>query len=177
MTKSFRFLGALEFGVDSERQSDSQTITGPTFAIELPIFNQGQARIARTESALRKTQKKLEALVVEIRSQVRGLSDQLESKRAIARFYKDELLPNQARILNQSLLNYNAMVVGNFELFTAKAEETQTERESIEAAKEYWITRTELERAVGGNLNRPGPGGKNSLSRLGSGPPSAAKDN
>jgi outer membrane protein, heavy metal efflux system len=160
MTKGFRFLGALEFGVDSERQSDSQTITGPTFAIELPIFNQGQARIARTESALRQAQKKFEALVVEVRSQVKGLLDQLESKRAIARFYQEDLLPNEARILNQSLLNYNAMVVGNFELFTAKAEETQTERESIEAAKEYWITRAELERAVGGNLNRPESGEK-----------------
>jgi len=41
LTKDFRFLGALDFGLDSERSSDSQTITGPTFAIELPIFNQG----------------------------------------------------------------------------------------------------------------------------------------
>jgi outer membrane protein, heavy metal efflux system len=50
LTKAFRLLGALDFGIESERETDSQTRTGPTFAIELPIFNQGQARIARGEA-------------------------------------------------------------------------------------------------------------------------------
>jgi outer membrane protein, heavy metal efflux system len=174
LTKDFRFLGALEFGVDSERQSDSQTITGPTFAIELPIFNQGQARIARSEAALRQAQKKLEALVVEVRSQVRELLDELESKREIARFYQEELLPNEARILSQSILNYNAMAIGNFELFTAKTEEKQAEREYIDAIKEYWITRAELERALGGNINRPGQGENKSVTPPGTALSSAA---
>ena len=153
LTKAFRLLGALDFGIESERETDSQTRTGPTFAIELPIFNQGQARIARGEAALRQSQDKFEALAVDIRSQIRELRDELTSKREIARFYKDELLPGQRRILNESLLNYNAMEIGNFELFTTKAEEARTEREYIEAVRDYWITRAELERAVGGNLS------------------------
>ena len=152
LTKSFRLLGALDFGVESERETDSQTRTGPRFAIELPIFNQGQARIARGEAALRQAQDKFEALAIDIRSQIRELRDELTSKREIARFYQDELLPGQRRILNESLANYNAMEIGNFELFTTKAEEARTEREYVEAARDYWITRAELERAVGGNL-------------------------
>jgi cobalt-zinc-cadmium efflux system outer membrane protein len=152
LTKAFRLLGALDFGIESERETDSQTRTGPTFAIELPIFNQGQARIARGEAALRQSQDRFEALAVDIRSQIRELRDELASKREIARFYKDELLPGQRRILNESLINYNAMAIGNFELFTTKAEEARTEREYIEAVRDYWMTRAELERAVGGNL-------------------------
>ena len=153
LTKAFRLLGALDFGVESERETDGQTRTGPTFAIELPIFNQGQARIARGEAALRQSQDRFEALAVDIRSQIRELRDELASKREIARFYKDELLPGQRRILNESLINYNAMAIGNFELFTTKAEEARTEREYIEAVRDYWMTRAELERAVGGNLS------------------------
>ena len=153
LTKAFRLLGALDFGMESERETDSQTRTGPTFAIELPIFNQGQARIARGEAALRQSQDRFEALAVDIRSQIRELRDELTSKREIARFYKDELLPGQRRILNESLINYNAMAIGNFELFTTKAEEARTEREYIEAVRDYWITRAELERAAGGNLS------------------------
>jgi cobalt-zinc-cadmium efflux system outer membrane protein len=49
-------------------------------------------------------------------------------------------------------MNYNAMEIGNFELFTTKAEEARTEREYVEAVRDYWITRAELEHAVGGNL-------------------------
>src|SRR3984893_11076368 len=153
LTKSFRLLGALDFGVNSERETDSQTRTGPSFAIELPIFNQGQARIARGEAALRQAQDKFEALAIDVRSQIRELRDELASKRDIARFYQEELLPGQRRILNKSLINYNAMAIGNFELFTTKAEEARTEREYLEAVRDYWITRAELERAVGGNLN------------------------
>jgi len=152
LTKAFRLVGALDFGVESERETDSQTRTGPRFAIELPIFNQGQARIARGEAALRQAQDKFEALAIDVRSQIRELRDELANKREIARFYQDELLPGQRRILNESLMNYNAMEIGNFELFTTKAEEARTEREYLEAVRDYWITRAELERAVGGNL-------------------------
>jgi len=153
LTKNFRLLGALDFGINSERETDSQTRTGPSFAIELPIFNQGQARIARGEAALRQAQDKFEALAVDVRSQIRELRDELMSKREIARFYKDELLPGQRRILNESLVHYNAMEIDNFELFSTKAEEARTEREYLEAVRDYWIARAELERAVGGNLN------------------------
>ena len=153
LTKSFRLLGALDFGVERERETDGQIRTGPTFIIELPVFNQGQARIARGEAALRQALDKFEALAIEVRSQIRELQDEMMSKREIARFYYDELVPDQRRILKESLINYNAMDIGNFELFTAKAEEARTEREYLEAVRDYWIARAELERAVGGNLN------------------------
>ena len=156
LTKSFRFLGALDFGVESERETDAQTRTGPTFAIELPIFNQGQARIARGEAALRQAQDRLETLVVDVRSQIREFRDELVSKREIARSYQEELLPIQRRILSDSLRNYNAMQISDFELFSVKAEEERTEREYVEAVRDYWITRTQLEEAVGGNLNPHG---------------------
>src|SRR6267378_4330033 len=177
LTKSFRLVGALDFGINSERETDSQTRTGPTFAIELPIFNQGQARIARGEAALRQAQDKFEALAVDVLSQIRELRDELTSKREIARFYRDELLPGQRQILNESLLNYNAMEIGNFELFTTKAEEASTEREYVDAVREYWITRTELERAVGGNLNPRQPADDKSPPVSIEGPRRPAKSN
>src|SRR5258707_6271787 len=153
LTKSFRLLGALDFGIDSERETDSQTRTGPTFAIELPIFNQGQARIARGEALLRQQEAKFEALAIDVRSQIRELRDQLVIKRQIARSYQDELLPNERRILEESLKNYNGMQMDDFKLFATRAEMARTEREYLEAVRDYWITRAELERAVGGSLN------------------------
>jgi len=152
LTKSFRLVGALDFGGEIERETDTQIRTGPTFVIELPIFNQGQARIARGEAALVQARDKFEALAIDIRSEIRELRDDLASKRDIARFYHDELLPDQHRILSESLMNYNAMEISDFELFTTKADEARTEREYVEAVRDYWITRVELERAVGGSL-------------------------
>jgi cobalt-zinc-cadmium efflux system outer membrane protein len=175
LTKAFRFLGALDFGVESERETDAQTRTGPTFAIELPIFNQGQARIRRGEAALRQAEDKFEALAIDIRSKIGELRDELASKRQIARFYQEELLPDQRRILNESLLNYNAMGIGNYELFTIKEEEARTEREYIEAVRDYWITRVDLEREVGGSLTPRVHGDGKGLTRSVSNP-TLAKD-
>ena len=53
LTKTYRYIGALEFGVDTERSSDRSNVTGPTLRLEVPIFNQGQARVARGEVLLR----------------------------------------------------------------------------------------------------------------------------
>ena len=152
LTKTYRYIGALEFGADTERSPDRSNVTGPTLRLELPIFNQGQARMARSEAELRRAERKLEALAIDIRSEVRELHDRLAAQRETARFYRDELLPGRRAISAAMLLRYNGMLIGNYELFTAHSEEIEAEQKSVEALRDYWTTHAELERAVGGNL-------------------------
>ena len=154
LEKAFRWVGALDFGVDSERDTDSQTITGPTLRLQLPIFNQGQARIARSQAVLRRAYDKFEQEAVDIRSEVRELRDRLISKRDIAQFYQNQLLSTRTQIRDQTQLQYNAMIVGPLELFTARRQEIAAERGYVEAKRDYWVTRAELERTVGGSLFR-----------------------
>jgi cobalt-zinc-cadmium efflux system outer membrane protein len=95
---------------------------------------------------------KFEQEAVEIRSEVRELRDKLTSKRDIAQFYRDQLLPTRRQIRDQTQLQYNAMVVSPLELFTARRLEVRAERGYVEAKRDYWVTRAELERTVGGSL-------------------------
>ena len=67
-------------------------------------------------------------------------------------FYQESLYEAQGAITAGILLRYNGMLVGNYELFATRAEQVETEEKSTEALRDYWLTRTELERAVGGNL-------------------------
>jgi outer membrane protein, heavy metal efflux system len=154
LEKTLRWIGALDFGIDSERQSDSQTITGPTFQFELPLFNQGQARVARTEAQLRKAYAKFDAAAVDIRSQVRELRDRLISARDLAQFYHSTLIPVGTQTLDQMQLQYNAMIMSPLELFIARRQEIAAERGYIAAKRDYWVTRSELESVVGGSLLR-----------------------
>lgn len=153
LTKTYRFLGALEVGINSEREPDRTVVTGPTLRLELPIFNLGQARVARARAQLRQAERRFEALAVDIRSEVRELRDRLIAKRDVARFYHDELLPERIRIVNLTQLHYNAMFTGAFELLAAKQNELNAERGYVEAARDYWTARAELERAVGGGFS------------------------
>jgi len=152
LTKRYRYLGALTFGIDTERESEGPHVTGPQLSLELPLFNQGQTRIAKGEAELRRSERKVEGLAIVIRSDVRKFHDQLTALRELCRFYESEELPVRRTITAGLLLHYNGMLVGQYELFSARADQLEAELKSIAARRDYWTTRAELERAVGGSL-------------------------
>ena len=55
-------------------------------------------------------------------------------------------------------LQYNGMFVGVFQLLQARRDQIDAAREYIEALRDYWTARANLERAVGGRLPAPVPG-------------------
>lgn len=159
IAKTYRFVSALEIGAGGTRNTDATNQIGPSLSIQLPIFNQGQGRMARGEARLRQVERNFEDLAIEIRSEVRLLRDRLANRRATARFYETDILPFRRRVLSGQFLEYNAMAVGPFALFRTKIDELQSEKDYIQTMKEYWQTRAELERAVGGTLNPKSEGG------------------
>lgn len=152
LTKTYRWTPVLNIGFVSERDIEPAQNMGPSFSLELPIFNQGQGRIARGEAQLRMAENKCESLAVNIRSEVRELRNRLISLASTAHYYRDDLLPMRLAIVNKALLQYNAMQISPYELFTIKAQEFEIERDYITTLRDYWVTRAELERVVGGRL-------------------------
>lgn len=157
LTRIYRWVPVLEFGFAGERDIEGALNMGPSFRLEIPIFNQGQSRLARAAAELRRAENRLASLAVEIRSQTRELRDRLISLRDMAKFYHDDLLPTRIKIVNKALLEYNAMQLSPYELFLAKSQEVEAERNYINTLRDYWITRAKLERAVGGKLTPRNP--------------------
>jgi cobalt-zinc-cadmium efflux system outer membrane protein len=148
-----RFLPAsIEVGVDTEREPDGQRVSGPTLDLELPIFDQGQAAIARMMAQYKQAARAFEGKAINIRSEVREARDKLIASRDLAEYYQKVLLPLRIQIVNQTLLQYNAMQKPAYELLSAKERELDAERNYIEAWRDYWIARSELARAMGGGL-------------------------
>ncbi|MDB6111268.1 MAG: czcC 1 [Pedosphaera sp.] len=143
---------AITLGVDTEQEPDRQRVTGPILNLELPIFDRGQGAIARLQAQYRQAQWQLEALATNVRADVRQARDTMIATRDLTEFYGKIYLPQRIRIVNETLLQYNAMQIGTFELIAAKERELSTEREYVEAWRDYWIARAELEKALGGKL-------------------------
>jgi cobalt-zinc-cadmium efflux system outer membrane protein len=152
-TKTRFFPSGIKVGVDTEREQDGQRVTGPTIDLALPIFNQGQGEIAKLTAQYRQAQRELEAMAVNIRSEVREARDQLIAARDLTSYIGKRLLPTQQQALNLTLQQYNFMLKGAYDLLLAKQNEVAAERSYIEAWRDYWIARAELERAVGGSLS------------------------
>lgn len=152
IAQSFAGVHDVEAGVSTEREVDGQWITGPSLSVPIPIFDQGQGATARARSRHRQAQQKYEAMRVEVRSEVRAARTRLFSARRQAEQYRTVLLPLRHKVVEQTQLQYNAMLVGAFELLAAKREEIGAGRQYVEALRDYWTARVELEQAVGGRL-------------------------
>jgi len=153
LTRKYRYFYVFDVGVDTEHDvADNVNLTGPNLTIELPIFDQRQAEIARLEAQLRQSQQRLSSLAIDIRSEIREIRDRLLAARNVVKYYHDVVLPLRKRIVDESQLYYNGMLIGVYELLFAKQNQINAGREYIEALRDYWIARSDLERAVGGRL-------------------------
>ncbi len=152
ITIDWRWVGQIEVGVSTERETDRTWVTGPALAIELPIFNQRQADIARLEAQLRRSQKRLTAQAIEIRSEIRSLRNHLIMKRNLIDHYRSTVLPLREQIVDLTLKNYNYMLKGAFDLLMAKQQEFEGYQNYLEAVRDYWIIRADMQRSLGGSL-------------------------
>jgi len=89
---------------------------------------------------------------VNVRSEVREARDTMIAARDLKDYYGSVLLPQRVRILDQTQRHYNMMFKGAYDLLIAKQKEVETERAYVEAWRDYWIVRADLERALGGSL-------------------------
>ncbi len=155
LARSGRWIGALDVGLEGAQLKDGNIALGPSASVELPIFDQRQAAIARVEAALRASEHRYAARAVDIRSEVRAARDRLSASRTIVERYQRVLIPLRERIVALSQQEFDAMLLGVHQLLLTKQNEVTAYREFIESARDYWIARSDLERAVGGRLSLP----------------------
>jgi cobalt-zinc-cadmium efflux system outer membrane protein len=149
---NFRLFGTIEVGLQGHQDPDGPRVLGPQITLELPIFDQRQAAIAKLEAQRRMAERRLEGVSVDARSEVRAAAAALQSARKVVDRYHATLLPLRNRIVDESQLQFNGMLIGPFQLLTAKREQIEAHRGYVEALRDYWAARAELERAVGGKL-------------------------
>ncbi len=169
ISREWRWFLSAEIGAGAERDTDGQWVTGPSLSLELPLFDQHQARISRHEALLRKEVAQWTALAIDIRSEVREVRDRLIHYRRLAEHYRKTVIPLRERIVELTQREFNFMLAGAFELMAAKQQEYDAYQDYIESVTAYWASRADLQRALGGRLpeeseprvspSTPGPSG------------------
>ncbi len=145
-------IGDYAVGGHLEREPEGLNTTGPAIEVPIPLFNRGKAARARAEALLRQSQERFAALAVEVRSEVRAARTRLLAARSRVEYYRDVILPRRSRIVALTLQQYNFMLSSPFQLVQSRQSETTAQAEYIDAQRDYWIARAELDRAAGGSL-------------------------
>lgn len=136
-----------EFILGEEKHSG--IIVGPSFNVELPIFDQNQAQIAKAEYILYQSEKILEAIIREVLQDTRLAYERSLSAWSMARFYRDELLPLRETSLD---LAHEAYQVGKVSfLFVLEAQRTllTARAKYVQALAQSALVQIDLEKVTG----------------------------
>lgn len=143
--------GRIGFAGEKEA-STGGWITGATVDLPIPIFDGGQTARFGAQSRYRQAVARHEALVTLIRSEVRVAALQLAAARKRADAYRNRIIPLRHRAVQETQRLSNAMAVSVFVVLQAKQAEIEAGQGYIEAVRDYWDARAQLERAAGGTL-------------------------
>lgn len=152
ITRRFRLLGGTEIGYETDREPPQRRLSGPTLNLELPIFNQGQARVLRAEALVAQSRARLAELELAGGNAVRLGAERVRVLREIIDTHRDVLIPQRESVVARSQEQQNYMIIGVFELIQAKRQEYDAYQSYLEAIRDYWLARTDLMRAVGARL-------------------------
>lgn len=156
--KTTRWVGTVNISVEAGRLRHNRRFSfGPSVMLEIPLFDQRQAQIARLEAFLRQGENELQALAVDVRADVRSSRARVITARGLVEDYRKVVVPLREDVVRFSQEQYDAMLLGVYQLIQAKQAEYDAYREYIEAVRDYWIARSDLERAVGGRVGATPP--------------------
>ncbi|MBK6939012.1 MAG: TolC family protein [Planctomycetes bacterium] len=145
--------GSGEVGVFAKNESEAGWGFGPGFSLPIPLFNRGQAQRAAAEAELDQALHDYTSEAVEIRSAARVFRERLLARSERAMYLRQIHLPVRARLVQETLQNYNAMQIGAFEVLLAKQQEIQAGREYVETLRDAHLARLDIEELIAGNLN------------------------
>jgi cobalt-zinc-cadmium efflux system outer membrane protein len=144
-------LPRFDIGGELER-TVGENEAGPVFAVEVPLFDWGQARRESARMQIMEVRDHFTALAVRIRSLARLQQAKLLNARQVALYYADTAVPQSQRLLNAAERQYNVMQLGVFQLLKAKERQIRVSLEYVSALTAYWRERTRLAQILNGNL-------------------------
>ena len=151
-SQRWRWFGATGVGYEREKDADGTRLSGPSLELELPIFNQGQAKMARSQALLAEAQARLREAELSIENSIRTNANTVRAHSEATTIFRDSLIPQREMVLARSQQEQNFMLIGVFELIQAKAKEYDAYQGYLEAVRDYWQARVELTRSVGERL-------------------------
>jgi len=125
---------------------------GPALTGQLPVFDRQQGNVLSEQAELSALRERYVAQAVAIRAAIRAARSRASSALARAERYRKVLLPLREQVVKQTLLEYNAMQVGVFQLLQARHEQIDAGSAYVSVLLEYWQARARLEQLLAGRM-------------------------
>lgn len=162
LTKATRFINVLDVGASHTTFNDTSTKNGYEVSLELPLFDWGDAKVAKAESIYMQSLNRAEQVAINARSEVREAYAVYRANFDIAKQYQDEIVPLKKRVSQENLLRYNGMLIGVFDLLADARSQIGSVNSAIEAYRDFWIAKADLDMSLIGQPGKASIGGSTS---------------
>jgi outer membrane protein TolC len=150
LTQATRFVNVLELGYTNESNTGEKRQNGYEIEIEVPLFDWGDAKLARAEAIYMQSVHRMTELAVAAQSEVRESYQTYRTAYDLARHYRDEVVPLRKRIADENVLRYNGMLISVFELLADARAQIASVNGYIESLRDFWVADTDLQLALTG---------------------------
>ena len=151
LTRATGVVNVLEAGYVNASKSGAPRENGYEIELAIPLFDWGGARVAKAESLYMGAVHRTAHTAVNARSQVREAWSAYRTTYDLARHYRDEVVPLQKKISEETLLRYNGMLMSVFELLADARSQITGVNTAIAAQRDFWIAETDLQAAINGS--------------------------
>lgn len=161
LTHATSVINAMELGVvrnttfDNDADRTKKTKRGFELDLPIPIFDWGQARNGRAEAQYLQSAARVRDVGVLAASEAREAWQGWNTAYAIARRYRDEVLPLRKKVNEEMVLRYNGMLASVWELLGETRASMLAVNAGIEAQRDFWLADTDLQLVLTGSS----PGG------------------
>jgi outer membrane protein TolC len=147
-----RILKHVSLGVSYEKDTDDAEALGPGFDIQLPIFDQNQAQIAKARYRIRQARKSLQALEGKVREEVTSDLETIHFHRAQVQTFREKIIPFREKAIEYSERWVRAMQLNRLYLLEAQKGLLQSRKEYLRALMEHQRALVNLELHMGGKV-------------------------
>ena len=152
LTRVTSFVNAFHIAGVRNSETGEPTQRGYELEFPLPLFDFGDAVRTASQARYMASLNRTAQLAVDASSQVRETYLGYRSAYAVARHYRDEIVPLRQVIADENMLRYNGMLIGVFELLADAREQVSSVVQAIDAQRDYWLANAALEAAL---IGRP----------------------
>jgi len=138
---------------------DPQLYWGAGVNVAVPLFDRRQGNVVALQAQFDAESERLIGRAVDLRSTVREVRFRLESAHARVAHYRSALIPAQRSLVEQTLLQVNAMQASVFTLLQVRRAQLEAELDEVSARRDYYVARADLDALLAGGRIDPGSQG------------------
>jgi cobalt-zinc-cadmium efflux system outer membrane protein len=145
-----RIWKVLDMGAGFEKEAEGEFLLGPAVDVQLPLFDQNTAQVARAKHVLRRSQRFLEALELSIREEVLSDISEIRYQAQRLQLILEDIIPLRKKVLKFTEQWVGAMELNRLHLLDAQRGLLETGRELLDARRALHEAWTDLWLNTGG---------------------------